>query len=83
MRVVREITGIATEAEYLKAIQRHLDELPFRYEYFPGYGLVVACPRCGAGVESLEPSYAVDYVRDDEYAGVRCTVCKWEGGGEI
>jgi hypothetical protein len=83
MRVVREITGIATEAEYLKALQQHLDELPFDYDYFPGYGLIVACPRCGARVGSLEHSYEIDYERDDQYAGARCTVCNWQGGGEI
>jgi hypothetical protein len=81
--VVRRIMGFASERDRLRAIQEVLDSLAIEVSYFYGYGPIVACPRCGAPPESLEAWGATDYERDDEYAGVRCTECQWNDGGEI
>jgi hypothetical protein len=80
---VSEIMGFTNDQERLKAIQQTLDEAQIEVEYYYGYGAVVCCPKCGAGLDQLEGWHAVDERRDDEYAGVRCRACRWEGGGEI
>lgn len=67
----------------LIAMQTTLDELNIRMEYFPGYGVLLACPKCGATVDKITGWAQTDYARDDEYAGAKCTVCGWHGGGEI
>lgn len=69
--------------ERLIAMQRTLDELDIRMEYFPGYGVAIACPRCGAPVDRLTGWHQVDERRDDEYAGAQCLDCGWNDGGEI
>lgn len=81
--VVRSVMGFASERERLKAIQDVLDSLAIEVRYFYGYGAMVACPRCGAGVDALEQWGATDYERDDQYAGARCTECGWNDGGEV
>ena len=63
-----EILGLSSEREWLKAVQKTLDEAGIAVGFFPGYGAIVCCPRCGA---------------DDQYAGARCRDCHWEGGGEV
>lgn len=80
---VDEIMGFRHDRDRLRAIQSVLDEADIEVEDVPGYGLVVACPRCGAGVEMLRGWTAVDERRDDTYAGVRCQECGWSGGGEV
>lgn len=67
----------------LLAMQTTLDELGIQMEYFPGYGVLLACPRCGAPVDKLKGWSQVDEVRDDTYAGARCSECGWNDGGEI
>jgi DNA-directed RNA polymerase subunit RPC12/RpoP len=81
--VVDGILGFATVRARLRAIQAALEAARVEVRYFFGYGAAAGCLRCGAGVEALEQWAATDYERDDEYAGVRCTECGWEDGGEI
>ena len=81
--IARAIVGLPTSGAFLKAMQRQIDEAGFEFRYFPGYGVVVGCPHCGASVHELEHWSATDDRRDDTYAGVRCTSCRWEDGGEI
>ncbi|MFI6485100.1 toll/interleukin-1 receptor domain-containing protein [Nonomuraea sp. NPDC050663] len=81
--VVQKIMGFGTRAEVVRAVQEAIDESTLRYKYFPGFGVAVGCPRCGVEVDLLEHTHAIDYERDDEYAGVRCTACGWQDGGEI
>lgn len=51
--------------------------------YFPGYGPIVGCPACGAGLDQIEGFSETDFARDDEYAGARCKRCGWNDGGEL
>jgi DNA-directed RNA polymerase subunit RPC12/RpoP len=69
--------------QYIKAVQAEIEEAGLEFGYFHGYGVAVGCPRCGAPLGDLEQWTATDYLRDDEYAGVRCRRCRWEDGGEI
>ncbi len=82
-RATNEIMGFANDQQRLLAIQGHLDDAGIRVEFFHGYGPLVCCPRCGAGVEMLRGWSEVDERRDDMYAGFRCTACHFSGGGEV
>jgi hypothetical protein len=82
-RVVQSIAGLPTAEAFLKAVQQQIEEAGLEFRYFEGYGVAVACPRCGAPASELEGWSAVDDSRDDTYAGARCTSCRWEDGGEI
>jgi hypothetical protein len=81
--VARKIMGLSSNEQYIRAVQAEIEEAGLEFEYFHGYGVAVGCPRCGAPVGELEAWSATDYMRDDEYAGVRCKRCGWEDGGEI
>ena len=81
--VVDEIMGFANDRDRLKAIQVVLDQAEIEVGFFYGYGAMVACPRCGAGLSALEGWSATDYRRDDQYAGARCRECGWQEGGEV
>jgi hypothetical protein len=82
-RAVNEIMGLSTDQHRLLAIQQHLDEAGLQVAFFEGYGPVVCCPRCGTGVEHLRGWSDVDERRDDMYAGVKCTRCGFNDGGEV
>lgn len=82
-QVVAEVMGFKSARQALRAIQQTLEETGLRVEYVPGYGAIVACPACGAGIESLEGWSQTDYVRDDVYGGFRCKECGHQDGGEI
>lgn len=69
--------------ERLIAMQSALDELGIRMEYFEGYGVLLACPRCGASVDNLRGWSQTDDLRDDTYAGAKCLECGWNDGSEI
>jgi hypothetical protein len=81
--VARHVMGFKTEMDRIRAIQSVLDEASIEVEYFPGYGAAVGCLGCGAGIAALRGWSRTDYSRDDEYAGVECTECGWQDGGEI
>jgi len=81
--VARQLAGIGSPEEFLKAVQQTLEESGLEVGYFEGYGPAVGCPKCGASLSELSGWSAVDERRDDMYAGVRCDRCGWEGGGEI
>jgi hypothetical protein len=80
---VNEIMGFANDQDRLRAIQEVLDEAGIELRYFEGYGPVVCCPRCGAGVDRLRGWSEIDYARDDTYAGFKCLDCNFNDGGEI
>lgn len=82
-RAVNEIMGFTTDQDRMLAIQETLDEAGLDVSWFEGYGPVVCCPRCGAGIDRLTGWSRVDEQRDDTYAGFRCLDCSFEGGGEI
>ncbi|MFD5130950.1 toll/interleukin-1 receptor domain-containing protein [Streptomyces olindensis] len=82
-RAARELVGVDSQAELLKTMQRTVEESGLEYRYFHGFGVIVGCPRCGAPSSKLEGWSAVDHARDDMYAGVRCTECEWDEGGEV
>lgn len=81
--VARQVAGIGSPAEFLKAVQQTLEESALEVGYFEGYGPAVGCPKCGAALSDLSGWSEVDERRDDLYAGVRCDRCGWNDGGEI
>ena len=81
--VARQLAGIGSREEFLKAVQQTLEESGLEVGYFEGYGPAVGCPKCGASLGELSGWSAVDERRDDLYAGVRCDRCGWNDGGEI
>ena len=80
---VDEIMGFQNERDRLRAMQQTFEDLVVDVRYFHGYGALVACPRCGVGVDAIEQWSATDPRRDDLYAGARCTECGWEDGTEV
>jgi hypothetical protein len=81
--VARKIMDLNSSEQYIKAVQAEIEEAGLEFGYFHGYGVAVGCPQCGASLGDLEQWTATDYLRDEEYAGVRCRRCRWEDGGEI
>lgn len=81
--VVREIMGFSNERDRIRAIQDVLESAQIEVDYFHGYGAIVGCPQCGAGLGAIEAWSATDYERYDQYAGARCRECGWDGGGEV
>jgi TIR domain len=81
--VARQLAGIGSPEEFLKAVQQTLEESGLEVGYFEGYGPAVGCPKCGAPLSELSGWSQVDERRDDLYAGVRCGRCGWNDGGEI
>lgn len=82
-RAVNEVMGFANDQDRLRAIQQTLDEAFIEVVYFEGYGPMVCCPKCGAGVDKLEGWSQIDERRDDIYAGFRCSECGFNDGAEI
>lgn len=80
---VNGIMGFSTDHDRRRAIQATLDEAGIEIRWFEGYGPVVCCPRCGAGVDRVEGWSEVDERRDDMYAGFKCRDCGFDAGGEI
>jgi hypothetical protein len=81
--IVNAVMGFSTERDRLKAIQQAFEDLYLEVGYFHGYGALIACPRCGAGVDAIRGWSQTDYARDDVYAGAECMECGWNDGGEI
>lgn len=82
-RAVNEIMGFANDRDRMRAIQATLDEARIEVNYFPGYGYVAACPKCGAGLDKLRGWQQVDERRDDLYGGVQCMDCGFSDGAEV
>ncbi len=53
-RAARELVGVGSQAELLKAMQRTVEESGLEYRYFHGFGVIVGCPQCGAPSSKLE-----------------------------
>lgn len=81
--LVDAIMGFDSERSRIKAIQQTLEEAEIAVDYYPGYGAIIGCPRCGAGLESITGWSQTDFDRDDEYSGARCLQCGWSDGGEL
>ena len=81
--VARQLAGIGSRVEFLRAVQQTLEESGLEIGYFEGYGPAVGCPKCGAPLSELSGWSDVDERRDNLYAGVRCDRCGWTDGGEI
>lgn len=79
----QEVFGVQQQRDYIRAVQRFIDSGEIEVREFHGYGPMVGCPRCGAGVDQLEAWEQVDHARDDTYAGARCKECGWNDGGEV
>lgn len=78
-----QLMGLESQREWLQAVQETLDEAAIEVAFFYGYGAVVCCPSCGASVDKLKGWSQVDPRRDDTYAGVECTECGFNDGGEV
>jgi hypothetical protein len=78
----RQIAGLASEEDFLRAVQATIDEAKIEFRYFPGCGILVGCPDCGAPADTLERWNQFDE-RANLYVGVRCTKCGWSDGGEL
>jgi hypothetical protein len=83
LEIASRIADLDSQAAVLKAIQHTIDEAGLEVAYYPGYGFLVGCPRCGAPPKDIEGWQALDERRDDMYAGARCKQCRWEDGGEL
>ena len=63
--------------------QEFLMESGIEVDFAIGYGVIVGCPECGAGLGRIKRWIQQDLSRDDTYAGAECESCGWQGGGEI
>jgi hypothetical protein len=81
--VARQLAGIGSREEFLKAVQTTLEESGLEVGYFEGYGPAVGCPKYGASLSELRGWSDVDERHDDMYASVRCNRCGWNDGGAI
>ncbi len=82
LRVTRELLGIESERAFRSAVQDFIDEAGVEFREFCGVGVLVACPRCGATVGSLEGWEQTDHRNDRRYIGARCKMCGWSDGSE-
>jgi hypothetical protein len=83
LRVARQLLGIESATAFRMAVQGFIDEAGLDFREFPGVGVHVACPRCGATTDKLEGWSAIDEKRDDQYVGARCRECGWSDGSEV
>lgn len=83
VRVTRELLGIASDLDFLQAVQEFISNSGIEFQEFYGAGVYICCPNCGTPARDLKPWQAIDERRDDTYAGVRCPNCNWDDGGEV
>ena len=83
LRAARRLLGIESDTAMRLAVQEFIEEAGFEFREFPGVGVLVACPQCGATPENLEGWQQTDYEHDDIYVGARCKLCGWSDGGEV
>lgn len=83
LRVARQLLGIESEKAFRVAVQDFINEAELEFREFPGVGVLVACPRCGATLNNIEVWQDTDHVRDDTYIGARCKLCGWNDGAEM
>ena len=81
--VAKELLGIESDAQYRIAVQHFINEAGLTFQDFPGVGVLVGCPRCGAPLRDLEGWEQIDELRDDRYMGSRCKACGWNDGSEV
>lgn len=73
--VAREVLGLTSSSKLLKAIQSTLDTWEIEIRSIPGLGPLAGCSNCGAGLDSIRVTTAIDYERDEEYIDASCTQC--------
>lgn len=78
-RLVDDLMGFRSRRERLLAIQQALDEMDIRWNVAPGMA-IICCPKCG--IENTIKGWQAGSLHGT-YAGLRCTACGWEEGGEI
>lgn len=81
-RLVDDLFGFRTRKDRLLAIQDALIDMNRSLSLGLGYSVFICCPKCG-GERTLEGWEDSDRESDARYAGLRCTACGWEEGGEI
>lgn len=81
--VAQEVLGLHTPAQVRLAVQGVLDKAGMRFEEYWGVGLLVGCPKCGAGLDSIRGYQSDDDEHDRRYAGAECRACGWSEGSEL
>lgn len=76
--VLAEVLGDPSRSARLRAIQDVLMEM--NLDWHPTVGALICCPGCGRE-GTLESWHGES--RHGLYAGMRCTECQWEDGGEV
>ncbi|MHA7220317.1 toll/interleukin-1 receptor domain-containing protein [Arthrobacter sp. MDT1-48-3] len=79
--IAREILGLQHGARLIKAVQNTLETWGIDVAFNEGYGPYAGCPSCGAGIPEIEEFVVPDPTRETTYGYIRCTKCKWSGGG--
>jgi hypothetical protein len=64
------------------AITAAVQEMDANWITHPTLPPMLCCPKCGE-TETLESWQQTDDKYDSQYAGMRCTNCNWENGGEV
>jgi hypothetical protein len=82
-QATKEILGLRTQRDLIKALQAGLDAMELRAKEFWGAGTFIGCPQCGAPVTSLKVYEEIDDAHDRRYVGAQCTECGWNEGGEM
>jgi hypothetical protein len=77
-----DLTGARTKRLRLLAITHAVQEMDVEWIAHPMLRPMLCCPKCGE-TTSLESWQQTDDKYDSQYAGMRCTNCNWEDGGEI
>lgn len=83
LEVARRLLELDSQRQFRKAVQEFIHEAELEFEEFWGVGVLVACPRCGVGVDQIRAFEAIDEARDDIYRGARCLECGWSDASEV
>lgn len=83
VRVTRELLGISSKLDFLRAIQDFIGNSGIEFRDFYGVGVFICCPRCGTESKDFESFQHIDENRDDTYAVIQCPNCKWFDSAEI
>ena len=84
IRVARALLGIESDTVFRLAVQEFITEAAgLEFREFPGVGVLVSCPRCGATLDKIRGWEQIDRSRDDLYVGAQCIACGWSDGSEV
>lgn len=79
--LARQVLGLESGARLIKSVQRTLETWGIELAYSEGYGPFAGCPECGAGIPEMKKLIVPDCGQDTAYGYLRCTRCRWLGGG--